>query len=868
MLGKRLGRYEILAKLGAGGMGEVYRARDQSLGRDVALKLLPETVREDPDRLRRFEQEARAASALNHPNIVTIHDIGQSDGVPYIAMEVIEGQTLRTLMRSKPLFNKRTLGLAAQAAEGLARAHGAGIIHRDLKPDNLMVTHDGLLKILDFGLAKLHEPDALLAGDAPTEPATRPGVLMGTVGYMSPEQAKGCPVDFRSDQFSCGAILYELATGRRAFEKETPIQTLAAVIEEDPTPIHELNPLVPTPFRWIVERCLKKNPDERYASTVDLARELRNVHERLDEVPSGPRALPWSGRSPWSGRGTRFTAASLVALPLAWALFSGHPPKQSAPLEPLKQLVVLPCQAIGATAEDQAYCDGLTQTLAARLAPLAGASTLQITPVGTARARNVDTAQKAVSEFGASLALEGRVQRSGAALLVRYALIDARARTQVDAYATRAGAAESFGIEDRVVEWAARALALEPPPSSQPAAGGRGTRVAAAAELSMQGRGFLLNHQKLENVESAIASFSRALELDPGYAAAHAGLGEAYWRKYRATTDRDWVQRAGEACGQALRRDPNLAAAHICLGTVQSGQGRYEEATASLTRALTLDPANDDAYASLANAQQSLGNVEAAEKTYRHAIALRPRYWMIRLLLATFYRTQNRHAEALEQYRETAALAPESSWAHAALCGAYVYFGSHDEAVGACRRSVELGPSWAGYANWGMAYFRMRRFSEATAMLEQARTLRPDCRTYVNLARAYYWRGERVNAAALYESAVRLCQNELEVNERDLDARFSLIDCYAKLGKKPEALEHLKRVDPGRDAHLLFFSAIAYNQLGDRDTALTRLEQAKAQKLPLRELQDWVELDNLRGEPRFQALLPYGRGTPSTAPGS
>src|SRR6185503_11203681 len=301
MIGKKLGKYEILAKLGAGGMGEVYRARDLLLGREMALKVLPETVREDPDRLRRFEAEARAASALNHPNIVTIYDIGQSDGVPYIAMELVEGHTLRTLLNARPMLTKRTLGLAAQAAEGLARAHGVGIVHRDLKPENLMVTRDGFVKILDFGLAKLHEPDPLLAPDAPTEPATRPGVLMGTVGYMSPEQAKGRTVDFRSDQFACGAILYEMATGKRAFEKETPIQTLAAIIDAEPTPIQELNPQVPPPFRWIVDRCLKKNPEDRYASTVDLARELRNVYDRLEEVSSGPRSMPPAqfGRGKW-----------------------------------------------------------------------------------------------------------------------------------------------------------------------------------------------------------------------------------------------------------------------------------------------------------------------------------------------------------------------------------------------------------------------------------------------------------------------------------------------------------------------------------------------------------------------------------------
>jgi serine/threonine protein kinase len=287
---RRFGHYEILDKLGSGGMGDVYRARDLTLGRPVAIKVLRGHASSDPDRLARFQQEARSASALNHPNIVTIHEVGTVDGIRYIAMELVEGRTLRRILTEGPILTRRALQLAAQAAGGLAQAHAAGIVHRDLKPENIMVTPDGRVKILDFGLAKLTASPA--SEDAATQSGdsldTKPGRILGTVGYMSPEQAAGRPMDFRSDQFSCGSILYEMATGRPAFHRASPAQTMSAIIEDDPEPIVRLNPGVPPPLRWIIERCLAKDPADRYGSTRDLARDLENVLVHLAEVSMAP----------------------------------------------------------------------------------------------------------------------------------------------------------------------------------------------------------------------------------------------------------------------------------------------------------------------------------------------------------------------------------------------------------------------------------------------------------------------------------------------------------------------------------------------------------------------------------------------------
>ena len=313
-------------------MGEVYRARDARLGRELALKVLPMALAADADRLKRFEKEARSASALNHPNLVTIHDIGSSNGVEFIAMELVEGRTLREVLADGAIPTRRLLAIAAQAADGLAKAHGAGIVHRDLKPENLMVSSDGFVKILDFGLAKLtHPEEASGQTTAPTvSGATEPGVVMGTAGYMSPEQALGRPVDFRSDQFSLGSILYEMATGRRAFSRDSAPETLTAIIRDEPEHIGRLAPLSPAPLSWIVERCLSKNPDDRYASTRDLSRDLATLRDRVSET-SGRSVAVESGATP-ARRANRawpwIAAACLVAAvaALLWAMRRPAPP--------------------------------------------------------------------------------------------------------------------------------------------------------------------------------------------------------------------------------------------------------------------------------------------------------------------------------------------------------------------------------------------------------------------------------------------------------------------------------------------------------------------------------------------------------------
>jgi serine/threonine protein kinase len=340
-------------------MGEVYKARDTRLERTVAIKVLRAEVAGDSDRVQRFEQEARAASALNHPNIVTIHDIGWDRNTVYIAMEWVEGPTLRELLRRGRLPIARVIEISHQIAEGLAKAHAAGIVHRDLKPENVMVSGDGFVKILDFGLAKLSEPrDASLSQLTTFSQATAPGVVMGTVGYMSPEQASGTMVDHRSDQFALGLIAYEMVTGTRPFERDTAAQTLAATIEAEATPITALNPEVPESLVTVVDRCLAKDPSDRYESTRDLARDLKQI------VGSHPVAVS-SGRVRETRLKKRWIAVALTAFVVAttvagWRWWPGRGTR-TVPKEPI--IAVLPFRSLSPESSQTYFAAGMTEEI-------------------------------------------------------------------------------------------------------------------------------------------------------------------------------------------------------------------------------------------------------------------------------------------------------------------------------------------------------------------------------------------------------------------------------------------------------------------------------------------------------------------------
>ncbi len=877
-LGMRIGRYELLQKLGAGGMGEVYRARDLDLGRDVALKFLPERFAADPDRLERFAREAKAASSLNHPNIVTIHEIGMQDGAPFIVMECINGHTLRDLMTGRPLKVKRILDLAVQTAEGLAKAHAAGIVHRDLKPENLMVTADDLVKILDFGLAKLRAPmsgsdDSGADPNAPTQampaPATRTseGLVIGTVGYMSPEQAAGRPVDFRSDQFSFGTILYEMVAGRRAFKRDTPVQTLSAIIESDPEPLATISPSFPAPGRWVIERCLAKEPADRYASTADLAQDLRGVREHLSDVTPPPIR-----------KGRRITQrwwpAAAGVLATAILLVAGVPPLRDAvlgrfqllPLPAEKRIAVLPFRATNASEDDRRMCDGLQDYIVANLGRLERfQKSAWVVPSGEVRQSGVQSASTARRALGATLVVEGSLQRVADRLVVTVSLIDAVTLRQLRAIPIEV-VPDQQSLLDRTVDALIRMLDLEMGSDARAVLQAGGTGVAEASTLYAQALGYapyreartaLEKADQERDLERAIALFNQALERDPQYALAHAGLGEAYWRLFRLSKKEGHRELAEARARRALELDPLLSQAWVTLGMIHTGSGKAEEAVLDLQRALDRDPRNADAYRELANAYDLLGEKSEAEATYQKAIDLRPDYWLNHSRLAYYLLMTNRPAEAETAYQKALELVPENIRVWNSLGAAYLSQAKKDAARAAWQKSLTLTPNSTAASNLATLEFRERRFKEAALAYEQALRIDDrDYRVWRNLATSYL-KVDPARAKETFARAAALAERERALDPLNPETHVDLADCYAQAGEADKARSSLaEAIRLGGDRRVVARKiGEVYEDMGQRTTALEWVGTAIRLGSPLNEIDQSTTLDKLRADPRYDATV-------------
>ena len=853
--GTRLGPYELVSLLGRGGMGEVSRATDARIGRTVAIKILAADTARHAGRRIRFEREARAVGRLSHPNICALYDVGSQDGVEYLVMEYLEGETLSSRMRRGALPFDEALRHAAALAQAVARAHHEGIIHRDIKPSNVMLTDTGV-KLLDFGLAKLRDQIDVpaLVDDLSTvdtirnqDLVTPQSVLVGTFAYMAPEQLAGQPCDARTDVFSLGLVIYEMFVGRHPFAGTSEAEVVHAILNAEAPALSDGCRAATPDLDRTLGLCLAKRPEDRWQSATDLARDLAWM--ATGSRASGAIVIGPARSRRWVeiGAAVLLVAAALVAAVAGWR-------RQST--APVRSLVVLPC-APANDAQAQAYCDGLADTMSAKIAPLAVARGVQITSTFEVRQRGVANAANARSSFGATLILEGAILRAGETLRVNYALVDADTSRQLDAISITAPASDPFSLQDRVTEWAASALALKLEAPERQALTAHETRVPGAHELYLQGRGYLLDFEKPGNIDTAVDLFNRAVTLDAGYALAYAGLGGAFWQKYVKTKDRSWVGLARDACDRALALDASAAPGYICRGNVRVGTGEYAAAAADFQRALEHEATSDEAYVGLGRAQEAAGNVAAAERTYRRAVELRPQYWASHEWLAIFYRDRARYPEAVQQYQAAVALTPDNARAHYALGGLYLLLGRYEDAIGAFRKSVSLGPTPGAYTNWGIAYYNLRRFSEAATMLEEACRLAPDARRLGNLARAYYWGGQRDKARDVYRRAIDAANAELNVNPRDVDVHLLIAEYESKLGHRAETLAHLEaaRVTSETDPHRLFFAALAYNQLGDQQQTLALLARAVDRQLPAAELTAWADLDNLLGNMSFQALI-------------
>lgn len=610
-------------------MGDVYRARDLRLGRQVAIKFVTSRLHGQTDAEARLEREARMASALNHPGIVTVYDVGRHEDRPYVVMELIEGRPLNALIAENRLPIKEAIDLAAQVAAALASAHEAGITHRDLKPQNIMITAEGRAKIVDFGLSKITPlPSSGTAETIHGDAITGEYAVLGTVGYMAPEQVMGLPVDGRADQFALGSILYEMLTGRRAFRHDTTVQTMSSILEDDPAPIAASRPDVPTSVVSITGRCLAKRPERRYAATRDLAHDLRDLHEQLVlDSRSGPRiwARP-SGTWRWAAAASLALLVIVTTL-LIWPRIAGRPEPAAAASPVIRYIVVMPLANVTKEPGDQVFADGLAETLTSTLTQLERYQRLlRVVPASEVRAGRIESIRDARQAFGITLAITGSIQRLPATLRLTLNLVDAAALVQLGSRTIDIRLGDEVMTQDTVAGAATALLALEPAERRALTAGG--TSASGAYELYVQGRGYLYRFDRgADNIDRAIDVLGRAVAMDPRYALAHTALAEAFWRKYEIGRDPSLIDRAVTHCEQALAIDSRLAAVHVTLALLARGRGRYEEAIAVAQRAIELDPVNSEAYRELGRAQEALNLLADAEATYRKAIEARPEDW-------------------------------------------------------------------------------------------------------------------------------------------------------------------------------------------------------------------------------------------------
>ena len=808
-VGMKFGRYELATRIGAGGMGEVWRAHDQELHRDVAVKFLPERFAADSLRLGRFSQEARAASSLNHPNIVTIHDIGQTSGLPYIVMELVDGKTLRELVaEGHPLAPRRILDIGAQMADGLAKAHAAGIVHRDLKPENVMVTADGFVKLLDFGLAKLvsdgsGERQQWFDTSAPTwpdspSPQTAAGAVLGTVGYMSPEQARGRAVDHRGDQFALGAILYELATGQQAFHSETAAQTLAAIIDDAPTPIATLHPQVPPALRWIIEgRCLAKEAKERYTATEDLARELRDVREHLTASQhSSPFTLSGVGQALGARRLAQVALGGVLALAALWgarSLWQHAWERGSGPGRPLV-VAVLPLTDLTGDEHDGATAAGIAQVVVDALAQVDGLEVLPRTTTVPFGEKKGDLASVA-RDLQASYLVDGVLQRSENRLRVSLSLVRTSSRT-VEWGETFDGAfPQIFELQSRVAEAVARAARLRLPEGTRGRVEARATASPSAWEDYTSALALLDRPDRPGNVSAAVARLERALAADPRFARAHAALARACLARYDETREAAWADRARDAAQEALRLEPRDVDVRRTLAQSLASRGRYADAIDELKQALALKPGSDETRRHLLGGARRRGADGRGARAGARGGRLRPDYLNNQMALGWVHFSAGRWGEAAAAYRRGTEIQPDNPWPFQMLGTSLHLAGDLPGAIAPYERAIRLAPDARAWANLGYVYYATGRLPEARHAYEEAARIEPGSGTIRrSLGDVRARQGDKAAARADWQAALALSREALRVNPQEVRQLRNAGVCLAKLGQKDEALETARQL--------------------------------------------------------------------------
>ena len=832
-----LSHYRIVSRLGAGGMGEVYLAQDTKLDRRVALKILPAELAANRDRMARFIREAKSAAALNHPNIATVHEIGEaevqgssltakegsdssSDVIHFIAMEYIDGVTLREKIYKEHAELSKLLRVLQHVAEGLAKAHSAGIVHRDLKPDNIMITHDGHAKILDFGLAKLIEQQPLSGSDS-SEVATAvmpqhstPGTVMGTAGYMSPEQAQGKTkeIDQRSDIFSFGCILFEAATGKKPFEGDSVVKSLHMVIYEPAPAIAELNPSVPSELQRVINRCLAKDPDERYQSIKEVVIELKGLRRELDgalEASVTPNRSETNGTghttsaqsSPTGSLQTRASSVEYVVtglkqhkLPViiavvffvvgAVSLFLYLRNRHTTAT--IESIAVLPFVNESGNPDVDYLSDGMTETLITSLSQVPNLNVKARSSVFRYKGKETDP-KTAGKELNVQAILTGRVAQRGDQVTLNLELADVQTENIIWSEAYNRKQADLVSLQSDIARDVSSKLRTKLSGADAQRLAKNYTANSEAYQLYLKGR-FYWNKRSSDSLKQAVAFYQQAIEKDPSYALAYSGLAETYvlFPPYSVASPEESYPKAKAAALRALELDDSLAEAHAALGLYLTTFER---------------------------------NRSEGEKEVRRAIELNPKY-------ATAH-----HWLAIE------ILAPSKRF---------------DESITEIKRAEELDPlSSVIVTEVGACLLLARRYDEAIAQFKKTATLDPGY-YYVHV-----YLGWAFNAKGMYREAIEEYRKALEMN-KDPTATAFLALSLAKSGQRDEArklLDQLKSESSRRYVPAYCF-AIAHLALEEKDEVFAWLEKDIAERSTWNLVYGVTpELDELRDDPRFKDML-------------
>jgi TolB-like protein/predicted Ser/Thr protein kinase len=797
MVGRTVSHYRIVERLGSGGMGVVYRAEDTRLGRQVALKFLPEALTRDREALERFQREARAASALNHPHICTIHDIDEAEGQPFIAMELLEGQTLKARLQGQARPVAEIVEVGLQLGDALEAAHARGIIHRDLKPANIFVTTRGDAKLLDFGLAKLATAPRPGASDAPTVRAdwvSGAGLALGTVGYMSPEQVRGETLDARTDLFSLGVVLYEMATGTAPFRGATSGAVLSEILTKAPTAPLRLNPDLPDQLERIIDKALEKDRQLRYQSASEMRADLQRLRRDTTSgrlaaasgVAAGPARRP-SRRVIWIGAGA---AALVLALLGVSRLIPGlwrAEPRQGAPgAAATTSIAVLPFVNMSGEQDNEYFSDGLSDEITNALTNIRELRVAARTSAFAFKGREIDI-REVGKKLNVGAVLEGSVRKSGQRLHITAQLVNVEDGFNIWSGQYDREMKDIFDIREEISLTIADRLKLKLLKGEKEKILKRHTEDPEAYELYLKGRSFWKRRYE-RGLQKSLQYFQLAVEEDPGYALPYVGIADAYG-----------------ILGVYGFMPPHQA---------------YPRARAAANRALEIDPELGEVYASLGwSAMWYDRDWPAAESLFLKAIRMKPDYpeahlWYGNLLAAT-----GRADESIREMRKGKELEP-------------------------------LEPAPPMHVAWALYY--ARRFDESIEELSNIVASDPE------FSLSYLWLAADFSAKRMWGEAIAASQKFVELSAESVIGLAVLGSVYGAAGMKDEALKTLERLDKlPKDRYVgPLFRAMVWTGLGEKNKALENLEKAyEERESSMAWLKVWPIFDSLRSEPRFQALL-------------